>query len=388
MDSLPTSARRAAAPEPRGQGAVRPVFGAKQAALQLGFRAGLLRLMQLARRREAVILTFHRFAGEGTGDPSGLPVAKFAAYMEYLARCRRVVSLPDLARQLRQGEVRPYAAAVTVDDGYEEFFSLAVPVLRTYGIPASVFVISDFVDGRLWPWTDRFRFVFEHAPRGPVVFEHRGSARVLRIRDEEDRWRLEESWREYAKTIPVAERDDLLGAIADACGVDIPATAPREYRPMTWAQLRALAAEGFDVGAHTRTHPVLSRVPPERLQDEIGGCKEHLERNLGSPVAHFAYPNGRRQDYTPQAVEAVARAGYVAAVTTVAGSNTADTPIFELQRIDASAADLAHFAQSVSGLDLLRTRLRSGLQRRLRRSGDVPEPAVPGSSERDAMDSR
>ena len=101
MDSLPTSARRAAAPEPRGQGAVRPVFGAKQAALQVGFRAGLLRLMQLARRREAVILTFHRFAGEGTGDPSGLPVAKFAAYMEYLARCRRVVSLPDDADPAR-----------------------------------------------------------------------------------------------------------------------------------------------------------------------------------------------------------------------------------------------------------------------------------------------
>src|SRR5205823_14531932 len=131
----------------------------------------------------------------------------------------------------------------------------------------------------------------------------------------------------------------------------------------------ALAAEGFDVGAHTRTHPVLSRVPPERLQDEIGGCKEHLERNLGSPVAHFAYPNGRRQDYTPQAVEAVARAGYVAAVTTVAGSNTPATPLFELHRIDAGDEDLPHFAQSVSGLQRLRTSVRTSLPSRVLRPG-------------------
>jgi len=44
---------------------------------------------------------------------------------------------------------------VTVDDGYDEFFSLAVPVLRANGITASIFVISDFIEGRLWPWTDR-----------------------------------------------------------------------------------------------------------------------------------------------------------------------------------------------------------------------------------------
>jgi peptidoglycan/xylan/chitin deacetylase (PgdA/CDA1 family) len=336
----------------------RPMRSAKQIALRVGFHAGFLRLVQFARRQQAVILMFHRFFADGRGDPRGLPIAKFAEYMKYLAASYRVVSLRDLTRELRRGAMRPNTAVVTVDDGYDDFLSLAAPVLRRHGIPASIFVVSDFVEGRLWPWTDHFRFVFDRAPLHQVTFRHRRSTHILQIRDEDDRLWAEEHWREYAKTVPVAEREDLLEAIAEACGIEVPTTPPPECRSLTWAQLRTLAAEGFDVGAHTRSHPILSHSSPEQSRDEIHGCKQEIERNLGSPVAHFAYPNGKRRDYTSEVVEEVARAGYEAAVTAVAGANTGDTPIFELQRIGGSAEDLAHFAQAVSGLDLLRERLR------------------------------
>lgn len=329
----------------------------KHVALQIGFHAGFFRLLQFARRRQAAILTFHRFWSDGEGDPRGVPIQRFAECMEYLVRHHRVVSLPDLTGELRRGVVRSNSVAVTLDDGYHEAFSLAAPVLRRYGIPASVFVVSDFVDGRLWLWTDRFRFVFERAPQGTTAFKHRGATHLLEIRDENDRWRAEERWREYVKTIPVAEQGELLEAIAEAWGIEIPASPPYEYRPMTWVQLRALAAEGFEVGAHTRTHPILSRVAPEQLQDEIVGCKEQIERHLGVSVRHFAYPNGRRQDYTSEAVETAARAGYEAAVTAVAGGNTPGIPIFELRRFVPDVQDLAHFAECVSGFELLRERL-------------------------------
>jgi peptidoglycan/xylan/chitin deacetylase (PgdA/CDA1 family) len=129
---------------------------------------------------------------------------------------------------------------------------------------------------------------------------------------------------------------------------------------MTWTQLRALAAGGFDVGAHTRTHPILSRVGRERLRAEIEGCKEQMEPKLGFAVSHFAYPNGGRQDYTPEAVEVVSQAGYRAAVTSVAGGNTPSTSLFELRRIGA-AEDLPHFAQSVSGFEDIHLRMRARL---------------------------
>lgn len=331
----------------------------KRVVIQLGFDAGLFRLVRFAvRRRQAVILMFHRFSGEGQGHPKGLPIDRFAEFMAYLTRHYRVVSLRRLTDELRRGAVQPFTAAVTIDDGYHEVFTLAAPVLRRHGVPASIFVVSDFIDGQLWPWIDRFDFVFDRAPHERLEFGHRGSRHVLEGGGNEYRQQAGEQWREYAKSLMVAERDQLLEAIAKASGVEIPREPPSEYRPMTWDQLRALAGEGFDVGAHTRSHPILSRTDPQRLRTEVEGCKERIEQRLGFPVRHFAYPNGLREDYTPETVAAVARAGYIAAVTAVAGGNASATPLLELRRIAVHPESVARFAQSVSGFDEIRLRVR------------------------------
>ena len=330
----------------------------KLAALQLGFGAGLFRLAHLARRRRALILTFHRFSENDQSEVGRLPIRRFAEYMEYLTRHYRVVSLSDMVEELQRGTLRPYTTAVTIDDGYYEAFSLAAPVLRKYGVPATFFVVSDFADGRLWLWPDRLGFIFKRAPFVPIAFRHRGSIHILDIRDEGGRRRSEEQWRLYAKSLPVAEREELIGAMADACGIELPIVLPSEYRPMNWAQLRALAAEGFDVGAHTRTHPLLSRIDPKQVFDEVKGCKDQIERSLGFPVKHFCYPNGQREDYTPQVVEEVLKAGYQAAVTTVPGWNTVSTSLFELHRVQGDAIDVAHFAQSASGFELVKLKMR------------------------------
>ncbi|HEV8441369.1 MAG TPA: polysaccharide deacetylase family protein [Methylomirabilota bacterium] len=335
----------------------------KLATLELGFRAGMFRMAQLAlRRRQAVILTFHRFAGEGHGHPRGLPIHRFEQYLDYLGERYHVVSLAELISDLMRGVVRPYRVALTVDDGYREVSTLAAPLLRRYGMPATFFVVSDLAQGRLWLWTDQFRFVFEHAPEGLFELSHRGTVRRIEIGNAGDRLRHAEAWREYAKHLPIAERDELLTALARACRVEIPVEPPDEYRAMTWAELRELAKDGFDIGAHTKTHPILSSLPAERLPAEIGECKQELERRLGVAVRHFAYPNGKRGDYTRAAVEAVAEAGYQAAVTAMSGGNTPATSLYELYRVDGGAEDLAHFAQAVSGFELakLGTRARLG----------------------------
>ncbi len=356
----------------------------KRAALELGLRAGVFRLAQLALwRRQAAILTFHRFAGHGEGSRRGVAVELFDECMRYLVRHYRVTSLDELTFELRHGVVRPNTVVVTVDDGYHETFTLAAPVLRRYGIPASLFVVSDFLDGRLWIWTDRFRFVFDRAPRGRIELGHRGAAHVVEIRDERDRAREGERWRHLAKRLGVAERDDLLSSLAREWGIDIPAEPPREYRPMSWAELRALASEGFDVGAHTRTHPILSRISSERLRTEIGESKEQIEGHVGLPVRHFAYPNGWPEDYTSEAVLTVARSGYRAAVTTIPGGNAPSTSLYELHRIGAEAGDLAHFVQYVSGFEQVKGKARAGLGLgRWRENPAEPNPraAISGAS--------
>jgi peptidoglycan/xylan/chitin deacetylase (PgdA/CDA1 family) len=69
---------------------------------------------------------------------------------------------------------------------------------------------------------------------------------------------------------------------------------------------------GVTIGSHTKTHVWLATESPERGADEVAGSKQDLERRLGEPVEHFAYPGGQ---FTPPIVDAVARAGYRFAYT-------------------------------------------------------------------------
>ncbi|MFN8473416.1 MAG: polysaccharide deacetylase family protein [Anaerolineae bacterium] len=129
--------------------------------------------------------------------------------------------------------------------------------------------------------------------------------------------------------------------------------------------LQAMQRGGIEIGAHTRTHPALTTLGPERLRDEVEGSRADLERGLGVPVATFSYPHGR---YNAAVAAAVARAGYLAGFTVEEGVNTLDTDRYALRRIEVFGTDtLPTFA-----LKLWRGRSRLFYQRRPRRRAFTP----------------
>jgi peptidoglycan/xylan/chitin deacetylase (PgdA/CDA1 family) len=101
-------------------------------------------------------------------------------------------------------------------------------------------------------------------------------------------------------------------------------------RPLvSWEDVDALRANGFELGAHTRTHPVLTELPAEQLNAEIAGSRADLGERLGAPPSAFAYPHGK---WNPAAAEAARRAGFSSALTVSAGRNGPATPVHALRR--------------------------------------------------------
>lgn len=81
----------------------------------------------------------------------------------------------------------------------------------------------------------------------------------------------------------------------------------------TAANLRSLVTEGFEVGAHTISHRILTELSPSELEMEVGGCKPALEQMLSKEVVMFCYPRGR---FNASVVRELQRAGYGGARTT------------------------------------------------------------------------
>jgi peptidoglycan/xylan/chitin deacetylase (PgdA/CDA1 family) len=99
---------------------------------------------------------------------------------------------------------------------------------------------------------------------------------------------------------------------------------------LDWAGVGALAAAGWEIGAHTRTHPDLRKLDPEHVQQEILGSRDDIEQRLSRPVESFAYPGGHVSD---QATAIVARE-LTAGCTTVLRRATGDDPLHLLPRVD------------------------------------------------------
>ena len=103
----------------------------------------------------------------------------------------------------------------------------------------------------------------------------------------------------------------------------------------TESDVRRLLAAGWELGAHTITHPDLRTLGAAALEREVAGSRRELRRRFGVPVDFFCYPAGR---YDSRVIASVRRAGFLGATTTIEGFATADRP-FELRRIRISRGD-------------------------------------------------
>jgi peptidoglycan/xylan/chitin deacetylase (PgdA/CDA1 family) len=218
-----------------------------------------------------------------------------------------------------------------VDDGYRDFYQVAYPVFREYGIPATVYLVSGFLDRELWLWVDQIRHALLHAPPQTFRTDYAGSFELASVAS---RKKAAHAITEAAKKLPNAERLQLLECLPRELRIELPAEAPTEYEPMRWEEAREVAAGGIELGAHTCTHPILSRLASAQdLADEIGGSKRRIEEQLGRAVDHFCYPNGSIEDFNPAAVAAVEAAKYRTSVTTEPGLNYPAADRFRLLRI-------------------------------------------------------
>jgi peptidoglycan/xylan/chitin deacetylase (PgdA/CDA1 family) len=141
-----------------------------------------------------------------------------------------------------------------------------------------------------------------------------------------------------------------------------PGGAPGTSAALSWDQAREMAASGIAFGSHSKTHPRLTHLEGRGLESELLDSKARIERETGTPAVFFAYPGGVS---SPQVADAVGRAGYTAAFTTVPGVVDRQSDRLALRRTEISASDpMPVFALKLSGaLDVLTIKESEPLRR-------------------------
>lgn len=316
----------------------------KRELLKLMDATGVFEIARRINDRRPLILTYHRFSDDGRED--ALPVETFRAQLEYLTRRYRLVGLSEIARQLQAGRTpEPGLAAITIDDGYSDAFDLAFPLLKEFDVPATLFVATDFVDGRGWLWTDLTRYLFLASRVETFAAEIDGRFMRIELSDRQSRLRAASLLNESLKKMAETGRRETIDRIAAALETPIPPVPAPEYSAVDWQEVRLMEAAGIEIGSHTVTHPILTRIDERQLVDELVRSRRRIEDELGHPIGLFCYPNG---DYDRQVRDQVELAGYTAAVTCDMGLNPEGQDLLALKRIH-TLPDREGFAQDVSG---------------------------------------
>jgi peptidoglycan/xylan/chitin deacetylase (PgdA/CDA1 family) len=130
------------------------------------------------------------------------------------------------------------------------------------------------------------------------------------------------------KHLPSEEREAKVAEIEALSGSPL----PRDLM-MRDGDVRSLRTSGMEIGAHTATHPILTRLSSANARREINESREYLAGILNEPVSLFAYPNGKPgEDYTAEHVRMVRDAGFAAAVSTAWGVASRGSDLFQLPR--------------------------------------------------------
>jgi peptidoglycan/xylan/chitin deacetylase (PgdA/CDA1 family) len=280
------------------------------------------------RRHGTLILCYHRVA-EGVEDPFYLCVSpgNFAAHLEEISRAREPSTLRDVSVPSRRPRV-----IVTLDDGYRDNLTNALPIAESKGVPITVFVTSGILGNHKGLWWDRLGTLLRSRPPHVRDIELPLAGQNVRLPLGSSGIRADlDSVRRHLLPLRVADIERALDAISEQWQVG--SAPPLDADTLTTEDLRRLAAsDTVTIGAHTADHVRLRDRSAREQQDTISGSKQELEQSIGRAVSHFAYPFGGRDDFDDRSVDAVRSAGFDTACTTLPGTARAPADPYRLPR--------------------------------------------------------
>lgn len=350
--------------------------------VSLASYAPLARVLGQVAGARAAIFMMHRFRHPERGHHAGHDPEAVRRDLEFLrANGYRVMPVADIVRAVREGATRTLrrAVAFTLDDGYVDQAEIAAPLFAEYDCPATTFVTTGFVDGRVWMWWDKLEYALLRTKADEVDVTIGG----VRFRDSwgsrNERLRSRARIAERMKASLSVDLHDAAASIAHHLGVELPEAAPGEYRAMSPAELATAEKFGMRFGPHTVTHPLLASLDDAHVEREIEGSWARVRELAARPVPVFCYPNGTGIDYGAREMGIIERLGFDGALAATPGAVCDDhargIARFGLPRY-AYSETTSGLVQQVSGIERIKARLR-GIEPAPRIA--APAPAANGN---------
>ncbi len=309
-------------------------------------------------RGNASVLCYHRVAPLGKNrQPSNLivPPTVFEKHLSFLSSRFSVVSMDHILEGIERRSPVKNCIAITFDDGYADFKTFALPILRKLNLPATVYLCSDFLDERGFLWWDLLDEIVSCSKE--LRFSWQGKKYFFSIRGEKKNV--------YNQIRPLFLNSDatsqalLADRLIKASAINI--SSKNTAKMMTWVDIEEFKEDPIiSLGGHTKSHCALSKQAKGDVRQEMTASKFALEAFLGYPVRHFAYPFGTLNEAAEREYHLAREVGFSSGVTLEKGHVNYETvDRFSIPRFHVPGGEFSvnQLKAMLSGMEMKITKL-------------------------------
>ena len=331
-----------------------------------GLLALCLHTIQVFRRRHtAAILMYHRVVSTDSepffdkGPCIHRPLKHFKSEMAFLSKWFQVVGMDEIVASMAAPDAfREPTVVVTFDDGYLDNYEYVLPVLKRQAIPATIYLTTAVIGTKELLWPDQVEHILLRTDRTSFRFEMLFDDAQIDLATHDARRRANSMICKALKLVGDSQRHRLINELGQCLDVGSGEGGASLRRMLNWDEVRDMSRNGISFGAHTVSHPILSKISTQSAVSEIQDSRAAIEAHVGAPVNHFAIPNGSANDFTEALKTYCVDSGLTSIVTTEHGTVSCRSDPMFLRRV-SPRGPIWNFACELSKLFLFPSRYPS-----------------------------
>ena len=345
----------------------------RKLALAFIYYSGILSVVRFFERKKITIFMLHgvmssEYQKDWVPLRNHISPANLDATLAILKKNYHFISLEDAVEMLSgKKKMLNNSIVITFDDGYRNNVTLALPILKKYGVVPTIFIATHYIDECIPYWFDRIDYSIQLIECNEKILSVFGNDVDI---DNSDRQELQHTYQKFRKNVKRKPGDGIkmlegMNSLASQLEEIVNVDVLNQYKndewiaPLSWSQIYMAVKSGdVKIGSHTVDHVKLNAVSKGDVEHQLRDSKKIIESKLGVSCEYFCYPYGDYDDTSAKMVEA---AGYRIGLCTDEGKNALGDNLFALKRY--------HFPVSIDRIEVLY--FISGLRNKLITEGLV-----------------
>jgi peptidoglycan/xylan/chitin deacetylase (PgdA/CDA1 family) len=259
---------------------------------------------------------------------------EFLKILKLLKRKGNVLSLDEILYHIKNHINLPKNTyAITFDDGFENNYSLAAPILDELNLPSTFYFSTDFIENNTMSWIDKIEYCVELKKKGEVYIPW--FRRKIQFNSKQSKISLLENIRYFVKNNLGFNINNFVNHFFNQCNIKIINHSNINIdKKINWKQTNVLKNNKlFKVGGHSHEHLSLGLLSSKQSTLQIRKSFRLFKKRINLNLDHYSYPEGRKIDYNKSIITTLKSSGIKLCPTAIEGKNNLNTSLFDLKRI-------------------------------------------------------